>query len=270
MEILKRSRAQVSDAKKDPERVTIFEEILDSNLPESEKSTPRLWQEGYVTITAGTLTTADALTYAVYGLLANPDTLRQLRNELSEAIPDANRIPPIATIENLPYLTACIEESLRLSNGVSTRLQRIDPEKPLIYTDTTKSEKGKQYIIPAGTPCAMTSMLIHFDGKIYPDPKAFKPERWLNGGSEKLRKYFVPFTRGTRQCLGMQLAYAELYLTLAMMFRRYGGEEVRMEDDEGWLELYDFDFARDLEIVGDGMLPLYTKETRGVRVVVKK
>ncbi|SLM38088.1 cytochrome p450, partial [Lasallia pustulata] len=126
------------------------------------------------------------------------------------------------------------------------RLSRIDPEKPVIYTDKATD---KQYIIAPGTPMSMTGVLIHFDENIFPNPLAFKPERWLpsdpwsNDIVENRKKYLVPFTRGTRQCLGMNLA-----------------RDVRMDGDRGYLELFEFDYERDLKIVGDGALPLYGVE----------
>ena len=79
----------------------------------------------------------------------------------------------------------------------------------------------------------------------------------------------MPFSRGTRQCIGINLAYAEIYLTLAMVFRSYGGagKEERMKGDLGGLELFDTEWARDSEAAGDGGAPL-TKGGRGVRVRV--
>lgn len=253
---------------------TIFHEILNNpNLPASEKEAKRIWQDGYVTVVAGTLTTADALTWAVYGLLADPQSLRTLKEELATAFPDPNASPALLTLENLPYLTAVLYEALRLSNGVSMRLSRIDPEKPILYPGSTGSAKGSSYsyVLPPGTPISMTGILIHLDSSYFEDPLAFKPERWMpNPPAHPLTKYLVPFTRGTRQCLGMNLAWSELYLTLGMLFRRYGSRSVRYDDDVGCLDLYEFDYKRDLEIVGDGALPLYSTDSKGVRILVSK
>ena len=69
----------------------------------------------------------------------------------------------------------------------------------------------------------------------------------------------------------MNLAWAELYLTLGLMFRRYGSGEVSdggPGGDRGVLALWEFEYERDLEIKGDGALPLYGVESKGVRVVV--
>lgn len=225
-----------------------------------------------MTVVAGTLTTAEALTWAVYGLLSQPSSLQKLKAELQTAVPDPRTPPTLVQLENLPYLTAVIYEALRLSNGVSMRLSRIDPEKPIhYYADKDNRSKSPSYTLPPGTPISMTGILIHYNETYFPDPLAFKPERWMpNPPAHPLTKYLVPFTRGTRQCLGMNLAWAEIYLTLGVMFRRYGSKQVQSDGDKGALELYDFDYKRDLEIVGDGALPLYSTGSKGVRIAVSK
>ena len=58
-------------------------------------------------------------------------------------------------------------------------------------------------LIQPQTPVSMTGSLIHDNPSIFPDPRSFKPERWLQSESG-LHKYLVPFSRGTRQCLGMK------------------------------------------------------------------
>ena len=223
-----------------------------------------------MTVVAGTLTTADALTWAVYGLLSQPTTLRKLKTELQSAIPNTQSASSLVQLENSPYLTAVIYEALRLSNGVSMRLSRIDPEKPIVYTGKHNG-KSYSYTLPPGTPISMTGILIHYNLEYFSDPLTFDPERWMpNPPAHPLTKYLVPFTRGTRQCLGMNLAWAEMYLTIATIFRRYGSKEVRFEGDQGTLQLYEFDYERDLEIVGDGALPLYSTDSKGVRIIVSK
>ncbi|KAJ4507547.1 hypothetical protein HRR83_004127 [Exophiala dermatitidis] len=241
---------------------TIFHEVLNSDLPEAVKSKNRLWQDGQVTVIAGTLTTASALSYTLFCLLTQPEVLIQLKRELNDAIPDPRHLPPLAVLENLPYLSACIKEGLRLSNGVSSRLQRIDPDKAVVFTDRTKN-KGSQFILPPGTAISMTGMLMHLDSTYFPEPLVFNPGRWL--GQPGLDKYLVPFSRGTRQCIGINLAYAEICVILAMIFRNYGSVDVKMDDDAGYLELYDTEWHRDLEIVGDGLLPINRPESKGVR-----
>jgi cytochrome P450 len=241
---------------------TIFHEILNSKLPPEEKSSTRLWQDGQVTVIAGTLTTAWALSVMTYHFLTLPEVLKKLKAELATAIPDPSKSLPLASLEQLPYLTACVQEGLRLSCGVSSRLQRIAPDEDLIFNDGKKS-----WTIPRGTPVGMTSTIMHYDTNIFPSPTAFRPERWLE--NPRLDKYLIAFSRGSRQCIGINLAYAEIYLAVATIFRRYGSKDVRTEGDLGAFELFETT-DKDWVIVGDGITPLTVLESKGIRIRVLK
>lgn len=208
------------------------------------------------------MTTAWSLSVTTYHLLSLPCVLAKLKAELVIAIPDPSITVPLANLEQLPYLTACVQEGLRLSCGVSSRLQRICPDEDLVFNDG-----GKDWHIPRGTPVSMTGTLIHYNPTIYPDPTAFRPERWLE--DPRLDRYLVAFSRGSRQCVGINLAYAEIYLGLATIFRRYGSVAVRGKDDLGALDLYETTM-KDVEIVGDGITPLTVPESKGVRLRVLK
>ena len=56
---------------------------------------------------------------------------------------------------------------------------------------------------------------------IFPDPWGYNPERWLNANSMQLRKSMVSFGRGARMCIAVNLAHAELFLTIATIIRRF-------------------------------------------------
>lgn len=244
---------------------TLFHEILQSNLPESDKTVSRLKDEAAIVVGAGTLTTAWALSVATYHLIASPRILTALKAELKSAIPDPDASVTLPLLEKLPYLTAVIQEAVRLSYGVSTRLQRVSPDKPMLFTD---SASGKEWSIPPGTPVGMTSTLIHQDESIFPNAGAFIPERWIE--SPRLDRYLVSFSKGSRQCLGINLAYAEMYLCLGAIFRRFGsgGENgVRYREDEGVLELFETTL-RDVEIEADGFVPLAARGSEGIRIKV--
>ncbi|OCK72811.1 cytochrome P450, partial [Lepidopterella palustris CBS 459.81] len=69
---------------------------------------------------------------------------------------------------------------------------------------------------------SMSSWVLHQDETCFPNPTKFEPERWLDSDSDQLKrmeKAFVPFGKGTRGCVGMPLAYCELYVTLGTLFR---------------------------------------------------
>jgi cytochrome P450 len=60
------------------------------------------------------------------------------------------------------------------------------------------------------------------DPEIFKNPLEFRPDRWLEPGAhERLDPYFVSFSRGTRSCVGMNLALAELHIVFATVIRRF-------------------------------------------------
>ena len=127
---------------------TIFHGMLsNTNLPDSEKTTPRLLDEAIVLVGAGTDTTANTLAALTYHILANPDILKKLKTELAEAIPDVETLPESTRIETLPYLTAVIQEGIRLHPGATLRQERVAPDEELLYEDT---KSGKKYVITRG------------------------------------------------------------------------------------------------------------------------
>lgn len=126
---------------------TIFHGLLKNpNLPDSEKNDDRLIDESRVLLAGGTDTTANTLAAISYHLLSNPECLKKLKAELKEAIPDPDDIPASTKLEALPYLTAVIEEGIRLHPGASIRQERVAPDEELFYEDPS----GKKYVIPRG------------------------------------------------------------------------------------------------------------------------
>lgn len=245
----------------------IFHQILQSNLPDSDKTVSHLSEEALAIIGAGTTTSSRVLSVATYHLIVNSRILRKLKAELKSAIPDPNASMPIEMLESLPYLMAIVQEALRLGDGVASRLQRVSPEKPMLFID--RSGNGKEYLIPPQVPVGMTSVLIHHDETIFLDARSFIPERWIE--NPRLRRFLVAFSKGSRQCLGINLAYAEISLCLAAIFRRFGsgGENgVRGEDDEGVLDLFETNL-KDVETAADLFIPAPVKESKGIRIKVK-
>lgn len=95
---------------KDVSHLTVFKELLDSDLPPEEKSVDRLFQDGFTLITAGMETTSYTLQIATLYVLYNQSIHQKLVKELLLAIPASANIPPLAELEKLPYLTAVITE----------------------------------------------------------------------------------------------------------------------------------------------------------------
>ena len=224
-------RSQVQRIKADPllsekltdnkrRKETIFQQILASDLPETELSEDRLVDEGTLIATAGSETTAWAMTITSYHLIRNPKLLTKLRRELTNVMPNEMDIPSWTVLEKLPYLNAVIKEGLRMAGGMLSRLPRVTDEE-IVY---------KGWTIPAGTPVAMTPHLVLINSDIFPAPREFRPERWLENPG--LERYMVAFGKGSRNCVGMQLAYAQLYTAIAVVHRRFELELFETEDGD--------------------------------------
>ncbi|KAH7112945.1 cytochrome P450 [Dendryphion nanum] len=232
---------QTNDAKR-----TIFQEILSSSLPSSDKSPSRLADEAQIIIGGGVETTAFALNIAAYHIINTPRIYDRLHADLLTTFPEKTELDLIK-LESIPYLRACILEATRMSYGLSARNPRTFKE-PLNY---------KHHSIPAGTIIAMTISNVSHDEEIFPDSRTYIPERWLDSPKTSdgipLERFMVSFGRGGRSCLGINLAWAELYLTLGMMFRRFEWEVV-----EGG--------KRDVEMGHDFFIPVIAAGAEGVRV----
>ena len=209
-------------------------------------------------IGAGTVTTAHTLSVTLYHILSNPSVKSKLQEALREIHSQSDKVTWNA-LSQLPYLSAVITEGLRLSFGVSHRLQRVSPDVALPY---------KQYTIPPGTPVSQTQMFIMTDPILFPRPKEFIPERWILDALPKgfptpqeAKKFFVPFSRGTRSCVGMNLAYAELFMTV--------GTLLRPVDAGGSVEMKLFQTTeRDFDVEYDWFNPCPPLDSKGLRVEI--
>ncbi|KAF5543114.1 nonribosomal peptide synthase [Fusarium mexicanum] len=210
-----------------------------------QETVDRLKGEGQTLIGAGTLTTANVLKHVAFHTLDNPDCLHALVAELEAEFPDPNDDISLSRLEKLPLLTAYIKEGLRLGYGVTHRLQLLADE-PLHCRGT---------IIPPRTPVGMTSIFMHDDPTVFPHPRKFDPDRWLGGREHRrhLERCFVPFSKGTRMCLGMHLAWAEIYIVIATVFRSYS------------FQLHETDRSH-IEMAHDFFDPAPKLDSKGLRV----
>lgn len=169
---------------------TIFHELINSDLPEEEKTDARLGDEAQLIVCAGIITTSWALSLAAFHLSRSPTIAVRLREEIeASGGPDQDW----RHLEKIPYLNAVVHESIRLSHGIVTRDPRLAPDEELTY--------GK-WTIPRNTAVSMTTVDVLMNEEIFTDPRAFAPDRWIENPG--LEKYFVPFGKGTRQCLGIK------------------------------------------------------------------
>ncbi|KAJ5758602.1 cytochrome P450 [Penicillium odoratum] len=230
----------------------LFGAILNNpNMPPEEQHFTRIAQEGALVVGAGGETSARILTTASFFLAADKQIMSKLQAELQSAIPDQNSTPSLKELESLPYLTAVIKESLRFQ-GILTSRSPLISDKPLHH--------GK-WLIPAGTPVSMTFRHLLRDPTVFPNPESFQPDRWLTkdeGMMERMNEYFLPFGRGSRMCVGLHLAWAEIYIAIAELFRN------------SVFELHGGTSLRDVEIVRDCGVGEVSPDSQGVKLTFAK
>jgi cytochrome P450 len=141
---------------------------------------------------AGHETTASSLSWAFERLLRHPAQLSRLRGELAA--------------DSSEYLDAVIKETLR-SRPVGAHVAR---------KLTAEQELGP-WLLPRGTVAAISIYLLHHSPKLFAEPKAFRPERFLDGKREgKLESYaWIPFGGGVRRCIGSGLATLEMQVAIS-------------------------------------------------------
>jgi len=204
-------------------RDTLTENDIFSKLLQDSKGEPTNITEGdilaecSVMMNAGTDTTTAALTNTIYLLYKHPQVLAKLRKELDAAATDNQDVPEYNNVCNLPYLRACIEESLRVRPASSFGLPRVVPSGGRIIAGEFIAE-GVTVSVPT------YSLLRHAES--FENPEQFNPERWFSGDKEKMNKAHFPFSVGPRACIGRNIAYFEQILIIATLVR-----------------LYDFDFS---------------------------
>ncbi|KAL9581354.1 MAG: hypothetical protein Q9212_003945 [Teloschistes hypoglaucus] len=197
---------------------TVFDTTLKPDPEKQHSVTPvkHVVADAVSFVMAGSDTSAFTLQVAVFNLLySKPDFLDRIKRELRGVIHEKDTFVQWNVLEKLPYLVRCasratVKESLRLSYGVPGRLPRVVP-KDTVLCGT---------LIKTGTVISSSIYVHNMNPSVFPEPERFLPERWLENDPQ-LDKNMVSFSRGSRICLGMNLAYCVLYLTLAHLLRWY-------------------------------------------------
>jgi cytochrome P450 len=157
-------------------------------------------------LVAGHETTATALCWSFERILRDDRVHRCLVDEIDRAAPAQSSDDDRAG--NFEYLDATIKEALR------TR-----PIVPIVGRRVFEPQRVAGHDIPVGAVLAPCIYLAHHEGDLYPEPDAFRPERFV--GKRPDPYAWFPFGGGIRRCLGMAFALLEMRLILAHLFARF-------------------------------------------------
>jgi cytochrome P450 len=160
-----------------------------------------------VLLTASHETTANTLAWTLFLLATRPQLYRDVVDELAATLHGA--APTVDQLAQLPLLDRVVKES-----------QRLLPASCILFFRAAQEafELG-DHRIPAGARLLTSPFIAHRDPDIYPEPQAFKPERWEN--LDPSTYAYLPFGAGPRLCIGAQFAAQAIRTALAIALQRF-------------------------------------------------
>jgi cytochrome P450 len=189
--------AEIADHRADPtasERQDILALLAGARFEDGGRMSDRELRDQLVTLLlAGHETTATGLAWAVDLLVRHPATLARLERAVAE--------------DEQAYVRAVVSETLRLR-----------PVVPLAGRRLTSELRAGDFALPAGTDVTPAIWLTHTRPDLYPEPYAFRPERFL--GQKPSTYGWIPFGGGVRRCLGAAFAELEMRVVLNVMLER--------------------------------------------------
>ncbi|XP_059172333.1 cytochrome P450 3A24-like [Physella acuta] len=178
-------------------------------------STEELMGQSVLVIFAGFETTSTALQMCLFLLAKHPAIQEKMCEEIERVV--QGETPKYEELQQLTYVEQVINESLRLY-----------PPASIVTRQAAETKTYGNITIPKGAGVMIPIFAVLKDPKHYPDPEKFDPDRFSEENKAKRDPMaFMPFGYGPRICIGMRLAYLELKMALATLFRK-----VRVEVNE--------------------------------------
>ncbi|XP_036591986.1 cytochrome P450 4F8-like [Trichosurus vulpecula] len=158
-------------------------------------------------------TTASGISWALYNLAHHQEHQDHCRQEIQELL--RGRQPEEIEWDDLtqmPFLTMCIKESMRLH-----------PPVPSIFRQCTKDIMlPDSRIIPKGNVCHINIFGTHHNPAVWPNPEVYDPYRFDAQNTQKMSPLaFMPFSAGPRNCIGQNFAMSEMKVVLALTLLRF-------------------------------------------------
>jgi cytochrome P450 len=185
----------------------LLSHLLQARDEDGGLSDQELRDEAVTAFVAGHETTALALTWTFVLLGEHPVLLEPLRREIREVLGDRPA-------------TAADVSRLRFTGAVASEAMRLWPPVWAIGREAREEIEVRGHTIPVGDQILLCQWTVHHDPRWFPEPLAFRPERWLDGSTDALpRGAYFPFSGGPRVCVGEHFARMELVLVLATILQ---------------------------------------------------
>jgi cytochrome P450 len=225
----------------DTGRQDLFSHILAARDPETSKgfSLDELWGEATLLTIAGSDAISTGMSGCFFYLSHHKHAYEKARDEVRGAFTSAAEIKSGQALNSCVFLRACIEESLRMSPPVGGALWR-EVEEGGLYT-------GKE-LVPKGVDVGVGIYALHHNEEYFPAPFTYLPERWIMSPQNppevvaRAKNAFTTFSIGPVGCLGKNLSYMELTVTIARVLWgldfRLAAEDSSTDPKEAYLLSY--------------------------------
>ncbi|KAF7363923.1 hypothetical protein MSAN_01050400 [Mycena sanguinolenta] len=168
----------------------------------------------------------------VWFILHNPEIYRRVQAEIDAVYPDGESLLDALKHDELRFLTACLNETMRLHPPVLTNGTRHVPR------GGGRLIAGR--FIPEDTHIYIPPYSLHrSEENFYPSPDKFDPDRWLREQSpdEVLNvAAFIPFSYGAGNCVGKPLAWREMLMVTSTLLKKFDLRVVDGFESEKWLD----------------------------------
>ncbi|KAI3289225.1 hypothetical protein DTO002I6_6967 [Penicillium roqueforti] len=204
------SRSDKDSEKLPKDVISWLLKAIEEKDPSAPPGDQALNEDGRLMIIAGSDTTGTTLAHALYFLAKTPTAYKKLQKELSDVFGKVAEPSQFTNskLQNLPYLEAVINETLRLKPAVPSGQPRLTPPEGLQIDEVW---------IPGNTIVVLPQYVLHRDERYFPSSLEFIPERWLDEKNNlvKHEEAFFPFQLGRYGCVGKQFALMELRAVIA-------------------------------------------------------
>lgn len=201
----------------------LFSKLLAAKDPDTGEglSQKQLWAESNLLIIAGSDTSSTGMAAVFFYLSRNPAAYKRVVEEVRRVFPSPDDVGQGAELLSCTYLRACIHEALRLAPAASGAMWREALPGGLRIPGA-----DKDIYIPAGLEVATGIWSLNHNSKFYPEPFAYRPERWMADEVPEeeraaAKAAFATFSVGPRNCVGKGLAMIEISLALAVVISGY-------------------------------------------------
>ncbi|KAH7306139.1 cytochrome P450 [Rhexocercosporidium sp. MPI-PUGE-AT-0058] len=188
---------------------------------------------------AGSDTSSIAITGVLYYLMQNPKTYQKLTAEIDDAVDRGTLSLPVSYADalKLPYLKACINESMRLHPSVALPM-------PRVVSEGGATVSGVYF--PEGYHIGINPAVIQYDKEVFgSDAEDFNPNRWLEGDTAKMDRTMLQFGAGTRTCIGRNIALSQIYKLVPHVLRLF---TIRLADPDKDLQTKNYWFNKQIGI----------------------